>query len=80
MAEQPGEPTWPPVVAVGAGDESDVEAGRCCPTCRHDLTEHNRAVWEAGYTIALRHERDLPAANTGGQADNASSHPTEENR
>ena len=40
------------------GDDSDVETGRCCPHCRQMLTEHNRAVWEAGYAIGQRHTRD----------------------
>lgn len=37
----------------GWGDDSD--AGRCCPWCRGSLTEHNVAVWQAGYSVAMRH-------------------------
>lgn len=46
------------VMPVGPGDASDVEAGRCCPHCRTMLTSHNLAVWNAGYSVAQRHERD----------------------
>jgi hypothetical protein len=37
------------------GDASDVAAGRCCPHCRGMLTDHNRAVWNAGYAMGQRH-------------------------
>jgi hypothetical protein len=42
-------------IAQGTGDASDVATGRCCPHCHHLLTEHNVAVWNAGYAVALRH-------------------------
>lgn len=42
-------------VPMGRGDDLDVAAGRCCPTCRHDLTPHNVDVWNAGYSVARRH-------------------------
>jgi hypothetical protein len=45
-------------VPIGAGDDLDVAAGRCCPTCRHDLTPHNVEVWNAGYSTARRHLSD----------------------
>lgn len=37
------------------GDDEDVATGRCCPSCRTLLTEHNRLVWEAGYAVGTRH-------------------------
>lgn len=43
---------------MGKGDESDVESGRCCPTCRHPLTAHNVAVWNAGYAVSRRHSEE----------------------
>ena len=46
------------VVPIGSGDDLDVAAGRCCPPCRHDLTPHNVAVWNAGYSVAMRHAKD----------------------
>lgn len=46
------------VVPLGMGDDLDVAAGRCCPTCRHDLTPHNVEVWNAGYAVARRHLQD----------------------
>jgi hypothetical protein len=45
----------------GTGDDDDVATGRCCPTCRTLLTRHNRLVWEAGYAIGTRHERETAA-------------------
>lgn len=48
----------PPAVPMGSGDDLDVAAGRCCPTCRHDLTPHNVGVWNAGYSVATRHAKD----------------------
>lgn len=45
---------------VGLGDDADVEAGRCCPHCRRSLTEHNGAVWSAGYAVGVRHSTDGP--------------------
>lgn len=46
------------MILVGAGDDLDLAAGRCCPHCRHDLTAHNVAVWNAGYTVSRRHAQD----------------------
>ena len=43
---------------IGNGDDLDVAAGRCCPICRSDLAEHNRAVWNAGYSMGHRHAND----------------------
>lgn len=54
MLSYPGENTTGP----GWGDEDDVEAGRCCPVCRSSLTEHNRAVHEAGSAMGQRHALD----------------------
>lgn len=50
MASYPGENTEGP----GWGDDEDVEAGRCCPTCRSALTEHNGLVRDAGYAAGQR--------------------------
>lgn len=47
-----------PTVPIGAGDDLDVAEGRCCPTCRNDLTRHNAAVWNAGYAVGTRHAKD----------------------
>lgn len=46
------------MVEEGNGDDLDVADGRCCPTCRHDLTPHNKEVWNAGYAVAQRHTQD----------------------
>lgn len=48
------------VVWLGGGDDLDVAAGRCCPTCRNSLAEHNRDVWNAGYAVGQRHAQELP--------------------
>ena len=53
------------------GDELDVAAGRCCPNCRTMLTEHNVAVWNAGYSVGARHtHEDIAAAEQRGREDN----------
>lgn len=43
-------------VKQGGGDDSDVETGRCCPHCRHSLSAHNRAVYDAAYAMYKRHD------------------------
>ena len=48
-------------IQLGPGDEVDLAAGRCCPTCRHDLTTHNVKVWNAGYSIGMRHAEAPPS-------------------
>lgn len=44
----------------GFGDDTDIEAGRCCPWCRGSLTKHNGTVWHAGYAVGTRHATDEP--------------------
>lgn len=39
-----------------ASETDDVEQGRACPYCCALLTEHNKAVWEAGYAAGARHQ------------------------
>lgn len=48
-------------INVGNGDDEDVEAGRCCPHCRHGLSEHNKAVYDAAYALYTRHDSDRMA-------------------
>lgn len=50
MLSYPAENTAGP----GWGDDDDVEAGRCCPTCRASLTDHNVAVREGGRLQGVR--------------------------
>ena len=45
--------TWIP---LGKGDQFDVETGRCCPSCRHNLTSHNKAVYAAAWSMYRRHD------------------------
>lgn len=54
---------------VGSGDVDDVVAGRCCPACRTMLTSHNVSVWNAGYAIGSRHERETTQARVTSLAD-----------
>jgi hypothetical protein len=53
------EPPRPPI-EQGPGDDSDVESGRCCPHCRHLLTEHNKAVYAAAYAMYRSHGEKEP--------------------
>lgn len=63
MLRFPGPTDLDPGTGPGWGDDSDVEAGRCCPWCRGALTEHNRQVHGAGYAMGERHATEQPAAS-----------------